>query len=312
MRFVDLHEDLAFSSQNFDLVQGEGQCSIKMLQQLGDPLVFAVIFPHINTWDERGEVLSAAYGHPTQSSAPLLQVLWEQFKLYLYLERRGLVSIVRKASDLEKPGVKLLLALEGADVLTDPYDLHLLYEMGLRCVGLTWNYDNKFASSCMSKKDYGLTGYGEELVKLANKLGVLVDVAHAGKATVLDVTSLSKAPVIASHANVKKIRNHVRNLDDEELEAIAKTDGVVGVTAITSALSENPSINDLVTHASYIEQKFGLRHVAIGTDFLGIQSTPQGFENVLKVQELAKLLGEKADKILWENAVRVLKSVLKV
>lgn len=312
MRFVDLHEDLAFSSQSEDVVGGSKQSSIRMLREAGeDVVVFGSLFPHINTVDERAELLTKNYGHPTKSTSPLVQVLLEQIKFYLYLERAGHVKIVRTKQDLEAKGVKLVLALEGADVLTDPYDLYLLRELNVLCVGLTWNYDNKFASSCMSKKDYGLTGYGEELVRVANELGIVVDVAHASKRTVLDVAAVSKKPIVASHANAKGLRNHVRNLDDEELEAIARTGGVVGVTAINSTLSDRPSVADLAKHASYIGQKVGWDHVALGTDFLGVENTPEGFEDVTKIGVLAGLLGVEAQRVLWDNPLRVLKSTMR-
>ncbi len=312
MRFVDLHEDLAFSSQTEDVIGGSNQSSVQMLRGVGDDIiVFGSLYPHINTVDERAEILTKNYGHPSKSTSPLIQILLEQIKFYLYLERAGHVKIVRGGSDLDSKGLKLVLALEGADVLTDPYDLYLLRELNVLCVGLTWNYDNKFASSCMSKRDYGLTGYGEELVRVANELGIIVDVAHSGKKTTMDAASTSKRPVIASHANARSLKNHVRNLDDEELQAIAKTGGVVGITAINSTLSEQPSIHDLARHAQYIGERIGWEHVALGTDFLGVERTPSGFENVNKIATLAELLGPHAEQVLWENPIRVLKNTLR-
>lgn len=312
MRFVDLHEDLAFSAQFEDVVWGSKQSSVKLLRELGgEVVVFGSLYPHVYTVDERAASLSKSYGHPVKSTSPLIQVLLEQLKFYLYLERSGLVRIVRGREDLEAEGVKLVLALEGADVLTDPYDLYWLRGLGVLCVGLTWNYDNKFASSCMSKKDYGLTGYGEELVGVADELGMIVDVAHAGKRSVLDAASISKRPIIASHANARRLRDHVRNLDDEELEAIAGTGGVVGVTAINATLADRPSIVDLARHASYIGENFGWEHVALGTDFLGVESTPEGFEDVRKVGTLGELLGVHAEQVLWDNPMRVLRATLR-
>jgi membrane dipeptidase len=312
MRFVDLHEDLGFSSQQEDVVAGSRQSSVRMLQSLGeDIIVFGSVYPHINTVDERAALLSEKYGHPSKSTAPLVQVLLEQVKFYLYLERSGLVRIIRTRADLDQRGLKILLALEGADVLTDPYDLYLLRELNVLCVGLTWNYDTKFAASCMSKKDYGLTGYGEQLVEVANDLGIIVDVAHSSKRTVMDAASITKKPLIASHANAKSIRHHVRNLDDEELEAIARTGGVVGVTAINSTLGDNPSIHDMARHASYIGEKFGWQHVALGTDFLGIENTPHQFEDVTKIASLGELVGPNSSKMLWDNPIRVLRETLR-
>jgi len=310
MRLIDLHEDLAYSNQlGLDVISGEGvQSSIKMLREF-DSVIFASIFPHVDTLDERSEELTALYGRPTRSTNFSLELFIDQLKFYYYLERKGLVKIIRDINDIEPQGVKLLLSLEGADVLKDYTDLYVLKELHVLNLGLTWNYDNKFASACMSKKDYGLTSEGEELVKLANKLGIIIDLAHASKRTVLDVASVTKKPIIVSHANVAKLKNHKRNLDDEEIEAVVKTKGVIGVTAIVSTLRD-PSINGIVENIRYIGESFGWEYVAIGTDFLGIRETPKGFENILKVKELVKAIEGHEEEVMWRNAYRVLRDNL--
>ncbi|ARM77070.1 dipeptidase [Acidianus manzaensis] len=309
MKLIDLHEDLAYSNQQgIDVINGNIQSSIMMLKEY-DSLIFASIFPHVNTWDERSDELTALYGTPTRSTNFSLELFLDQVKFYYYLDRKNLAKIVRNLNDVNANGVKLLLSLEGADVLRDYNDLYILKELHVYNLGLTWNYDNKFASSCMSKRDYGLTGEGEELVKLSNKLGIIIDLAHAGKRTVLDVASISKKPIIASHTNVIKLKNHKRNLDDEEIEAIVKTKGVIGITAIVSTLKE-PTINGLIESIKYIGESFGWEYVALGTDFLGIEETPKEFENILKVKELAKAIEGHEDEVLWNNAYRVIKENL--
>jgi membrane dipeptidase len=310
MKLIDLHEDLAHSSSKMDVRKGKFQSSIELLKTLGEPLVFSVLYPHANTWDERATRLSERYGFATASSVPMFELLVQQIKFYYFLERSGLVRIVRGARDLDSPGVKLLLAMEGVDVLTDPYDAYILRDLNVRSIGLTWNYDTKFAASCMSSKDYGLTGYGEELVRLCNNLGILVDLAHASKQSLLDAAQASKAPLIVSHANSRRVRDHVRNLDDEELEALAKTGGVVGITGINSTLGDNGTIQEMVEHANYIGNSYGWKHVALGTDFLGVEHPPKGFEDISKVHELGALLGEHGDEVLWKNAERVVRLVV--
>jgi membrane dipeptidase len=223
-------------------------------------------------------------------------------KFYYYLEKKGIAKIVKSVNT---SGVKLLLSLEGADVLRDYTDLYVLKELHVLNLGLTWNYDNKFASSCMSKKDYGLTGEGEELVKLANSLGIIIDLAHASKRTLLDVGSITKKPIIVSHANVKRLKDHKRNLDDEEINAVVKTGGVIGVTAIVSTLRE-PNIASVIENVKYIGESFGWDYVALGTDFLGISEVPKGFEDILKVNELVKAIEDHKEQLMWKNAYRVI------
>ena len=100
----------------------------------------------------------------------------------------------------------LLLSMEDAEVLEDPYDLVIFKRLDLRGIGITWNFDNKWESGCLTKKDRGLSHNGEELVMIANKLGIILDIVHASKRTMIDVLKAFKKPVIISHANVRKTR----------------------------------------------------------------------------------------------------------
>ena len=306
---IDLHEDFAYSIQiGKDVIHGKEQSSIEMLNLVdNDVIIFSSVFPHVDALSERSKELSSRYGFNTNSSNFSFDLLLSQVKDYYYLERAGYVRIIKNREDLKKPGIKFLISLEGTDVLKDYEDLYILKELHFLNLGLTWNYDTKFASSCFSKKDYGLTSEGEELVKLANKLGIIIDLAHASKRTVLDVCSITSKPVIISHGNARKLKDHVRNYDDEEIECVVKTGGVIGITAITSTLPEK-SIKGILENIKYIGESFGWDYVAIGTDFLGISEVPQGFENITKIRELA--IEGHEDQILWKNAYRVIEANL--
>ena len=311
MKFIDLHQDMGITSQREDIVSATKQSNLDAIGKFEDAIIFGVNFPHISVVNDRAEELSRQYGSgPRRATVALWEDLMEQMKFYKHMERRGIIKIVLGQSDELKKGTKILLSLEGTDCLRDPYDLYLLKDMGLRCIGLTWNYDTKFAASAMSKKDYGLTGYGEEIVKIANEQSVIVDLAHASKNTIIETCSLSKKPVISSHGNAKGVYGHVRNLDNDSIEAIAGTGGVVGITAIRTTLSNEPSITDIAKHMEYVGENFGWDHVALGTDFLGIDDTPTGFEDVTKIVQLSNLLGSHSQQVLWDNPLRVINSVI--
>lgn len=294
MKLFDLHEDIGYwHSRGFDFVSGQGPTSLEKLSSLGDVAVVAIIFP--------------ATGRGRYDLT--LNVLLSQLKYFLSLEREGKVKIVRSAGDLDRPGVKLIIGLEGTDALSDAYDLLWLFNAGLRVIAPTWNYNTKFAASCTSKKDYGLTDQGEELVRLANELGVVIDVSHSSRQTTLDVASISKRPVIATHSNAMALKQHYRNLDDEEIEGIVRTGGVIGVTSIPGTLPSD-DVKGIASVANYIGERFGWDHVALGTDFLGLDRYPQGFSDLANVSDLAPLLGVHADGVLWGNALRVFRSAL--
>ncbi|MEM1621644.1 MAG: peptidase, partial [Metallosphaera sp.] len=110
MKFVDLHEDLAYSNQmGIDVIEGDHQSSLKLLRNF-DSLVFGSLFPHVNTRDERSDLLTSMYGYTTHSTTFSWELLMDQIKFYLYLERKGLVKVIRSREDLSAPVTKLLLS----------------------------------------------------------------------------------------------------------------------------------------------------------------------------------------------------------
>ena len=310
MKLIDLHQDLAFSSMRSDVINGPGQSSVNELKKFDSSTVFSVVFPHINTWNEFAKTLSEKYRILSQATSPLMQVLIEQVKFYYYVSRSENVPFVSRGSDLSLKGLKMLMALEGTDVLTDPFDIFLLKSLGFRSIGLTWNYDTKFAASCMSENDYGLTGAGKELVKICNSNGMVVDLGHSSRNTILDTCEISVSPVVFSHGNVKGVYDHIRNIDDRCIEAVTGTGGIIGVTAIPPTLGTEPCLEDMVKHMEYVGDRFGWDHVALGTDFLGISTTPRGFGSVDRIGDLSDLLGKHSDQVLWKNAQRVLERIL--
>ncbi len=288
-------------------------------------IVFAAIFPGIETFHpETSRKLEQMYGKwlPAVGYRVPQSLIFEHFTIYYRLidtyNQVILIETIDKVNEVLKSEGKigLILHLEGAEAIDDPYDLVLLKRLGLRSIGITWNYNNKYGSGCLSKKDYGLTPEGEELVKMANKLGIIIDVAHAGKRTVLEVIEASKKPIMISHTNIRKFVDTPRNIDDEILEAVSKNDGVIGLSVIGPLISKKPvpTLDDLIQHFLYIYERYGSRIIAIGTDFLGLLGlpAPKGFESIDKVQVLLKKLRDKGltdndiRKIAYENALRVI------
>ncbi len=249
---------------------------------------------------------------------------WDQIAFYHRLTNRysnelHLISSGRDLRELLKTNkIGLIIGIEGAYPLDNPWDLELYYKLGVRVLGLTWNVDNKYAASCKTAKDYGLTGLGEKLVDLASELGVIIDLAHASKRTSLDVLSITEKPVIISHAGVKAVYNTDRNVDDEVLEALRSNKGVMGIFLYTGALSGNEvNIDTVVKHILYVYENFGVDILALGTDYLGIQTAPKGLESIDKITHLvnklknAGLTSKDLEKIFYRNALRVFSKCLR-
>ncbi|GAB6945534.1 dipeptidase [Vulcanisaeta sp. JCM 14467] len=333
---IDLHEDVSLyfilhgggeplSDFNVDIPNRD--VDIPKYLRGGVKLVFASIAPSIETFNpELSRSLQELYGVwvPVTKFRSPQSLIIEHFEVYYKMaETYKVISIVESYDDIERVfneegKVGFLLHLEGADGIEDPYDLVLLRKLGLRSLGITWNYNNKYGFGCMSRKDYGLTPEGEELVNTAWKLGIIIDLAHACKRTTLEVLAIAKKPVIISHANIKALVDTPRNVDDEVLEALKRNGGVIGLSAIGSIISRKsrPTIDDLIKHFMYVYERFGPDILAIGTDFMGLLGIPppQGFELIDKTQTLLQKLMERRltdkdiRKIAYENALRVIKA----
>ncbi len=297
MKFIDLHEDIAYSSMYKDVVHGNDQSSVDMLKKFPGSIIFSAVFPHVNmrSGDEFGK------------SIPNLTLAYQQFGYYRMIAEKFGINIM----DSAKPGntLNFLISMEGTDILNTPEDVLLFKSLGLRNMGLTWNYDTKFASSCYSRKDYGLTGYGEQLVEICNSSGIIIDLAHAGKKTILETCEVTEKPVLDSHTNFRELKNHPRNIDDESIKAIVETDGVMGITGIRDSLA-TPDFDGIMKSINYLGDNFGWRYVSLGTDFLGIPVPPDNFSDVNAVENLHDALGSHADDVLYNNAFRVIEKNL--
>ncbi|MFO7154910.1 MAG: dipeptidase [Caldicoprobacter oshimai] len=222
---------------------------------------------------------------------------------------------------LEAGKIGALLTVEGGDVLEGSLsNLEVLYKAGVRLLTLTWNHSNQIAGAAMDAHSrYGLTPFGTEVVKTMNDLGMIVDVSHASEEAFWDVMEISKQPVIASHSNAKAVCPHPRNLDDEQIKAIASKGGVIGINFYPLFLSktEDAGIVDIIKHIEYIASLVGTDCIAFGSDFDGIETLPQGIEGPqsfpIIVEELLKLNYSEEDvhKICHNNFLRVMEKILK-
>ncbi len=333
---VDLHEDISlyyvqggaglkFKPADFSLDMKGRHGDIPKYRRSNTRLIFSSIAPLTPTISPmRVGQLSRGYGGfygAYRIRAATLTAL-EHIMAYTNLLQqysRDLKPITSKGDVenlLEDNRIGFLIAVEGAEPLEDVEDLHLFYKLGVRSLQLTWNFDNKYGATCMSKKDYGLTGDGEELVQLCNELGVIIDLSHASKRTSIEAIETSKLPVIVSHANVKGVNSHARNLDDEQLEALKNNGGVVGATFIPPSLGDHPSYRKLADHIMYIHERFGAEIIAIGTDLFGLLNVdePEGLEDITGIAWLwdelrSRGLSDKdIEKIAYLNAMRVIRA----
>jgi membrane dipeptidase len=145
---------------------------------------------------------------------------------------------IRKA--VAEHRIAALMGVEGGHMIDDDLGvLRMYHDLGVRYMTLTHFLDNDWADSSTDKPEHnGLTPFGKDVVREMNRLGMMVDISHVSDKTFYDAIAVSKAPVIASHSSARAISNHVRNMSDDMMRALAKNGGVVDINYETSFLSE--------------------------------------------------------------------------
>ena len=198
-----------------------------------------------------------------------------------------------------------------------------LYRDGVRLFGFSHAGNNDFADSSRpsgepAEEHHGLSPIGKQAVAKLNRLGVIIDISQLTPAGVMQVLELSKAPVIASHSNVRALVENTRTLSDRELDAIKANGGVVDVTPFNNYLRRVPpgldaearaklppaTVSDLVDHIDYIVKRIGIDHVGIGTDFnhgAGIEGFDDESEAPNVTRELVRQ-GYSEDQIAGSGA----------
>ncbi len=256
---------------------------------------------------------------PTWQALRLLDGFFEALEASPDLIQATRAADVRRAKAEGK--LAGIVGLEGAEPLRgDLGVLRVLYRLGLRNLGLTWSLRNEAGDGVAeARTGGGLTEFGVALVKEANSLGIMVDIAHLAPAGVRDVLALSEAPVVDSHANARAVCDHPRNLSDEQLEALAAKGGVVGVVFVpnfVAAERERQSVEGLLDHVGHIVKVAGVDHVGLGSDFDGYDSAQLiGMPDVTHLPAITEGLvargyGEEAiRKILGGNWLRVFEQV---
>lgn len=281
MEIIDLHCDALLK-----LWEGKGTLSYK-----NDPT--------LNTNKERlkkGKVkvqCFAIFLEPYITTDHKFQVAIEQID-YFYREVLGKnpeMKHIKNWSDfdrLKEGEIGAMLTLEGVEAIgNDLAKLNILYELGVRSVGLTWNQANLAADGAGEPRGAGLTLLGKEIVKWNNEHHVLTDVSHLSERAFWDVMEMAKYP-IASHSNSRKLCNHPRNLTDEQARAMFKSGGMIHVVYYPIFISERKiaTIDDLIAHIDHFCSLGGKKQIGFGSDFDGISTFIPGLEDASKTQHL--------------------------
>jgi membrane dipeptidase len=254
---------------------------------------------------------------PNTWNSPKRRAIYEASRLHDFAERsQGKLVIIKSRADLQKylatrsPGqVAGFLGTEGSQPLEGRLEnLNDLFNAGIRMMAPTHFTDTAIGGAAAGMNKGGLTDLGRQWVKALEAKSIIIDLAHASPATLRDVTAMASRPLLVSHTGVKATCDNPRNLSDEELQAVAKTGGVIGIglwdtaTCGTDAKATARALRHAVSVA-------GVDHVALGSDFDGAVTTPFDASGwVLVTDALLQEGFSEPDikKIMGENVVRVL------
>lgn len=196
---------------------------------------------------------------------------------------------------LDQKKFAILATINGGRTLHGKPNLNLLsslrslYRMGLRGLQLTGNGRNRLADGVAQTRTHGkLTGFGEQVVKEADRLGMVIDTAQLSDHGFYDLIEITRNPVIDSHSCAATINPHPRNISDQRIKAIAERGGVICVSfwaALVNHEKESLNVGDLMKHIDHIANLVGVEHVALGPDYCAYK-TPvnrevlKGFANL--------------------------------
>lgn len=355
---IDAHADTPsefFLETDYDFGSrhNEGHLDLPRLREAGVDLQFLIAWVPAELAEQSG----ASFQHAMRLIEAIHRTIGKTAGVRVVRDTNGFHQ-ARAAGE-----VAVMIGVEGGHAIENSLErLAELHAVGARYLTLTWNNANDWADSSAETRHGGLTPFGREVVRELNRLRMMVDVSHVAPTTFYQVLETSTAPIIASHSCARALAEHHRNLDDDQLRALASAGGVVGINffpafldtghgqafeqieARTTALEERLSkstgdltearrqarawraeqlttlppvpVEVIVRHIDHIVKVAGIDHVALGSDFDGIATTPAGLPDIAALPTLTEHLlrrgydGPAIRKILGGNLLRLLATVL--
>ena len=181
----------------------------------------------------------------------------------------GLTTSALRAAK-ESGRLAVCLDVEGVYALGEQLDLvEFLYQIGVRWMLLVYNRRNLAGSGCHDPDDEGLTELGRGILREMDRVGMIKCCSHTGYRTAREILDSTDRPVIFSHSNPRRLRDHPRNIPDDLIKACAATRGVVGINGVGLFLGDgDPTANDVVHNIDYVAQLVGPEHVGLGLDYM--------------------------------------------
>lgn len=320
---LDTHVDipLNFATSEFVPATAIAQVNLQNMREGGLDAAFFIVYTGQTPRNDTG------YAGAKADAAAKFSAIHRMVEL----QHEGQIALATTANEVRSLHAEgklvALIGMENGYVIGKDLSLLQRYrEQGARYLTLVHNGHNDIGDSAqpqarladVMEEHGGLSAFGEEVVRELNRLGIIVDISHVSRQTMLDATSLSTAPVIASHSGVKAVFDHPRNMDDEQLLALKQNGGVVQLVAFDVYLKQGggATISDFVDHIDHAVQLIGIDHVGISSDFGGgggIQGWTNAGETFNVTLELVRRgYSEEAIGKIWSgNTLRILEATEK-
>lgn len=209
-------------------------------------------------------------------------------------------------------GIENGLALEG-----DIANVEYFARRGIVYITLCHNGDNDICDSAKGSSTHGgVSGFGEKVIAEMNRLGIMVDLSHAGEKSFYDALHISSKPVVCSHSSARALCDHPRNLTDDQMRQLALKGGVAQITLYPGFLrtDSEATIIDALNHLDHAIGIMGIEHVGLGTDFDGDGGVP-GIADASEIFNFTRTLlarrfnAEDIQRIMGGNFLRVMEEI---
>ena len=321
---LDTHVDIPFNfaTSEHDPGNAEAQVTLDSMETGGLDAAFFIVYVGQQVRNEEN------YRKATADAVAKFDAI-HRLTEYMYPDRIGLAETAAEARALHAQGkLVALIGIENGFVIGK--DLSLLEDFrnrGARYMTLVHNGHNDIGDSAQPRPSFGdvevehggLSEFGYQVVEEMNRLGILVDISHVSRQTMLDATGHSKAPVIASHSSVTAVADHPRNIHDEQLLVLKENGGVIQIVAFDPYVREggNANMDLFVDHIDHAVNLIGVDHVGISSDFGGGGGIA-GWNNALETFNVTLELvnrgySEEDISKLWSgNVLRILEEAERI
>jgi membrane dipeptidase len=330
---ADLHADSLMWNRDLLERHGMGRVDVPRLIEGGVALqAFTIVSKtpwgmNVSSNSDRGDMLTlllVAQRWPPRTWSSLLErALYQAQRLHDSAHSSGgAFRVIHSRAELEsyererrlKPAITAgYLGVEGAQVLEGELrNVQRLFDAGIRMMSPSHFFDTEVGGSAHGERKIGLTDFGRRVILEMERLGMLVDLAHASRRTIDDVLALSTRPVVFSHTGVRATCDSPRNIDDSVLDRTARGGGLVGIGFFEGATCGR-DLDAVVRAIRHAVDRVGAEHVALGSDFDGFVRTPIDAAQLPALTDA--LLGAGFDEtqiraIMGGNVARILRRVL--